>query len=129
MVREKPLILIVDDDKPIVYMFSEKLKNSGFDVAVAYNGKEGWERAEREKPDAMLLDLRMPFMNGIEVLEKLKKNQDTKDIPVIILSSFNDWSPMKLELQTAKNLGVADFAEKGIDLNDLVRRLKTLLKI
>ena len=125
--HKPPLILIVDDDRQLVDLFSAKLTASGFAASKAYDGKEGYELAKKEKPDLILLDLRMPVMNGVETLAKLKEDPLTKDIKVIILSVFNDWSKMKMDPITAKAIGAKDFIEKDVDLDDLVGRLRSEL--
>lgn len=66
-------------------------------------------------------------MDGAETLEKLHEDPETKDLKVVILSSFKDWSQIKLTQATARALGAIDFIEKGIDLSELVNRVKTLL--
>lgn len=124
-----PKILIIDDDNQIADLFITKLTNSHFAAARAYNGKEGYELAKKEKPDLILLDLKMPVMDGATTLEKLHADEETKKIPVIILSSFNDWSAIKMSPETAKELGAIDFVEKGMDLNLLVQRIKGALRL
>lgn len=80
-------ILIVDDEKPIQHILKFNLKKNGFDVYIANNGLEGLEKAIEIIPDLILLDIMMPKLTGYEVCEKLKENDDTKDIPVIFLSA------------------------------------------
>jgi two-component system alkaline phosphatase synthesis response regulator PhoP len=125
--RNPPLILLVDDDAQLIDLFYAKLTTEGFMVKKAYNGKEGFELAKSEKPDLILLDLKMPVMDGTETLKKLHEDPETKDLKVIILSSFNDWSQIKLTPATARALGAIDFIEKGIDLNELTKKIKSLL--
>ena len=121
------LVLLIDDDSQLVDLFYTKLVKVGFRVNKAYNGKEGYESAKKEKPDLILLDLRMPVMDGAEALEKLHSDPLTKDIKIIILSSFNDWFAIKMSKETAVALGAIDFIEKGIDLDKLVEKIKSLL--
>ncbi len=124
---KESLILLIDDDAQLVDLFYTKLTKAGLRVNKAYNGKEGYELAKKEKPDLILLDLKMPVMDGSETLEKLHSDPLTKNIKVIILSSFNDWSAIKMSKETAINLGAVDFVEKGIDLDKLVEKIKSLL--
>lgn len=123
-----PLILLVDDDSQLVDLFYAKLTSAGFAVTRTYNGKEGCEAAKRGKPDLILLDLKMPVMDGAEALQKLHDDPETKDTKVVILSSFNDWSAIKMTKETAQALGAVDFVEKGIELNELVSKIHSLLQ-
>lgn len=84
-----PLVLVVDDDKQIVDVLCRKLKNSGFAVASAYNGLEAMVAIEANKPDLVLLDLRMPEMDGYQVIERLKKSEATKDIPIVVMTAYH----------------------------------------
>lgn len=125
--HEPPLILIVDDDPQLSDLFSTKLAAAGFAVKKAFNGKEGYEAARSQKPDLIILDLKMPVWDGAETLAKLHEDEETKDIKVVILSSFNDWSAIKMDKAAAEALGAIDFLEKGIDLNELVARCRSIL--
>ncbi len=89
MAEEKKKVLIVDDEKEIVKAISEHLVWSGFQVASAADGEEGLQQAEAFKPDLILLDILMPKMDGIEMLRQLKKEESTKDIPVIVLTNLD----------------------------------------
>lgn len=80
-------ILLVDDDPLLVRMYQKKLQNDGFIVAVADNGIEGLLQVASFRPDLILLDIMMPKMNGLEVLQKLKENRDTQNIPVVLLTN------------------------------------------
>jgi len=125
--HEPPLILIVDDDAQLVDLFTTKLETVGFAVRKAYDGKEGYELAKQLRPDLVLLDLKMPVWDGVQTLAKIRSDDEIHDTKVIILSSFNDWSTMKLDQKSARAIGAIDFIEKGIDLNELVAKLRTLL--
>jgi two-component system alkaline phosphatase synthesis response regulator PhoP len=80
-------ILTCDDEKNIVRLIQVNLERQGFDVVTAYNGRECLERVEEEHPDLIVLDLMMPEMTGFEVLEVLKANPETENIPVIMLTA------------------------------------------
>ena len=125
--REKPLILVVDDDTFLADVLDTKFTKAGFFVLKAYNGKECCEIAKKEKPDLIILDLRMPIMDGAEALAELKSDPDTKDIKVFILSLFNEWAGIKLTKESAVKLGAVDFMEKSGDLDTLVQRVRSLL--
>lgn len=81
-------ILIVDDDLTLREMYEERLKFDGFVVIGASDGEEALTKTSEEMPDLILLDVMMPKMNGIDVLKKLREDEKTKNIPVIILTAL-----------------------------------------
>lgn len=97
---EPKKVLSIEDDAFLSSLVSGKLIEVGFSVITAATGKEGIAKATLEKPNLILLDVMLPDMGGFEILEKLKSDPITKDIPVIILS----------------NLGGRDEIEKGVAL-------------
>lgn len=80
-------ILIVDDDQLLVRMYQKKLENDGYIVVTAQDGKDALEKLAEFIPDLILLDIMMPELNGLELLKKLKVEEKTKDIPVILLTN------------------------------------------
>ncbi len=84
----KESILIVEDDKFLRELMSRKLNNSGFSVEVAIDGKEALKKIKEKKYEIILLDLVLPGMDGFEILGEIKKDNETKNIPVIILSNL-----------------------------------------
>lgn len=90
----KAKLLLVEDDKSIRDLYEIKLNKVGFTVFTAEDGGKGWELAQKELPDLILLDVMMPVMNGFEVLKKLRENAETKDIPVVILSNYGEVDQM-----------------------------------
>ncbi len=85
-VSESPRILVIDDDPQLVPLLEAMLRNEAGTLIPAYDGEEGLAKARSERPDGILLDLMMPVMNGFEVLEELKSDDRTADIPVIVLT-------------------------------------------
>lgn len=79
--------LVVDDEFHIVQVVSIKLKNNGYDVVTADNGGDAYELACQSVPDIIVTDLQMPVMNGIELIEKLRENPQTENVPVIMLTA------------------------------------------
>jgi two-component system alkaline phosphatase synthesis response regulator PhoP len=116
-------ILIVDDEVDIVSTVQYRLEFCGFEVITAANGKEGIEKAVNEKPDIILLDIRMPVMNGHEVLERLKSCPELKDIPVIMLTAYSDAK----DIAKAADLGVAGYVTKPFDFPDLMGKISNAL--
>lgn len=81
-------VLIVDDDITLRDMYAERLKAEGFEAEIAGNGDEGIEKAKSTQPDVILLDIMMPKTNGFNALEELKRDETTKNIPVIMLTAL-----------------------------------------
>lgn len=80
-------ILAVDDEKHIVRLVQVNLERQGYEVIPAYDGKEALQKVEEERPDLIVLDVMMPYMDGFEVLQNLRRNPSTRDIPVIMLTA------------------------------------------
>jgi two-component system alkaline phosphatase synthesis response regulator PhoP len=84
---EKKKILLVDDDPDFVEAVKVIVESGGYDVRVAYDGKEGLEAVAEEKPDLIVLDVMMPVMNGHEACAELKGDPETAEIPIILLTA------------------------------------------
>jgi len=80
-------VLVVDDEIHIIHVVTIKLRNNGYEVISADNGAEAFELAQREKPDIIVTDFQMPAMTGLELVKKLRQFEETKDIPVIMLTA------------------------------------------
>jgi len=126
---ENKKILVVDDDKSLQEVLKIKLTNEGFEVAAASNGKDGLEKALKEHPDLILLDLIMPEMTGQEVLTELHKDSWGKTAPVIILTNVSD--PIKMaqtEEQSVGNATLFDYVIKSdSSLDKVVEKIKQKL--
>lgn len=129
MERQKPSILIIDDDVQLTCVLGDKLEYSGFRVYKAYNGQEGIAAAKEKKPDLIILDLRMPGIDGAEVLAVLKSDESTKNIKIAIFTSFNQYFGIKLSEASAKKIGADAFIEKEADLDEVVKKSKDLLGV
>ena len=121
----KQRILAIDDEVDVLSIVRGLLNTGGFAVDTAESGPEGLEKARANRPDLILLDLKMPEMNGLEVFERLRKDSETAMVPVIFLTAIDD-SDLKA---TAVALGVDKYVTKpfdGLELIEIVRR--TLMK-
>ncbi len=118
---EADTILVVDDNKEIVYSISELLKYEGYQVVKAYDGMEALEAMERQRIDLILLDVMMPRMNGLSALMKLREKSK---IPVIILSAKTEESDKVSGLV----LGADDYVEKPYQPAELTARIKAHLR-
>ena len=80
-------ILVCDDERHIVRLIQVNLERQGYQVVTAYDGKEGLEKIRAEKPDLVVLDVMMPYMDGFEVLKNLRREPETEALPVIMLTA------------------------------------------
>jgi CheY-like chemotaxis protein len=87
MTREKPLILVADDETHILHVVSLKLRNAGFKVVTAEDGEEALDVAIEQLPDLVITDYQMPFMTGLELCEKLREHETTRTIPALMLTA------------------------------------------
>lgn len=115
------LILVVDDDPDLVESVSMKLESEGFQVAKAYDGVEAWDRIKDEKPKMLILDVMMPRKNGYELCDEIKKDDNFKDITVLLLTAVADAVPSTTYTHMDGKTTLADdFIPKPIDLDNLM---------
>ena len=106
-------ILIVDDDRDFSQLRLIDLAKKGYKVSAAFDGEEGLEKVRQSKPDLILLDIKMPKMDGYTFVRRLKKDEATAAIPVIVLTSYE---PMKDMFQME---GVKDYYVKSANTDSL----------
>mgnify|MGYP001558658592 CR=1 FL=1 len=117
-------ILLIEDDKFLIKLYSEKLVREGFEVSMAISGEEGLKKIEREKPDLILLDIILPQKNGFDILSEVKLNPNTNTIPVIMLTNLGQ----DADIKTGMDLGAADYLIKtDFSINDLPERIRAVL--
>lgn len=80
-------ILVCDDERHIVRLIQVNLERQGYQVVTAFDGKEGLEKIKAEKPNCVVLDVMMPYMDGFEVLKSLRRDPETENLPVIMLTA------------------------------------------
>jgi DNA-binding response OmpR family regulator len=117
-------ILIVDDERDIVKALMIRLRSSGYDVITAFDGAQGVFMANKEIPDLVILDIRMPAGDGFSVVEKLKGSNRTHRIPVIILTG----SPETNAEEKAMGLGARFYIKKPYDPEELLDAVKRALE-
>lgn len=122
-------VLVIDDDPDAVELVKLALKKKPYEIIIAWNGKEGVEKAKAEKPDAIILDIMMPEKDGFKACKEIKGDPELENIPVLVLTAvsqhFSDTSYAKSE---GLNLESDDYIEKPIDGEYLVKRLEKYLK-
>lgn len=120
----KATVLVVEDEEILLTALKEELTMGGYQAEGAADGVEGLEKAKSLKPGLILLDLLMPKMDGMEVLQKLKADGETRDIPVVILTNLSDYE----KISEALSLGAMDYLVKAnYKLEDLLEKVKTVL--
>lgn len=117
-------ILIVDDDPELALLMSELLRTEGYDVEVVMQSLRVYDRAKESKPDVMLLDIMMPYLNGWDELKLLHLDEQLRSIPVIVVTS--DRNAFK-RVDNAARFGVVDHLFKPFELNDLLTKVRTAL--
>ncbi len=125
---EKKQILLVDDDPDFVEAVKVILENGGYDVRIAYDGKEGVEAVAERQPDLIVLDVMMPVMNGHEACAKLKKDEQTKHIPIILLTAVAD--RVATSTYTHRDMlesEAEDYMPKPVEPGELLERVKSWL--
>jgi two-component system alkaline phosphatase synthesis response regulator PhoP len=118
-------ILIVDDSKFARAIIVNGLKKEGFETIEAENGQEAIDIAKIEKPNLVIMDVVMPVLNGIEATKILKNLEETKKIPILILTGQNT----KEEILEGFNAGADEYLCKPFKFNELLSTIKTLLNL
>jgi DNA-binding response OmpR family regulator len=120
----KKKILVVEDDKFLRSLTVKRLSEENYEVITAVDGNSGLSTAVDEKPDLVLLDLLLPGMSGFEVLEKMKADDQAKDIPVVVFSNLGQ----REDIEKAKTLGANDYLIKAnFTLDDVVEKVDNYL--
>lgn len=117
-------ILVVEDEESILDLEKEILKGANLEPICAKNGYEALKILETIKPDLALVDIMMPEMSGSELVEKIRKNNVTKDLKVVFVTALGLSSEGKEKM---RSLGVIDYIEKPFNVEDFVRRVKKAL--
>lgn len=125
MKTEPKLILLADDEVDIVMVTKTRIELSGYRVATATNGVEALDQARRLKPDLILLDLKMPKLDGYQVCKELKADPETKRIPVLLFSASSTYAAT-LERQCIL-LGAEGHLRKPFDASELLGKIHQLI--
>jgi two-component system alkaline phosphatase synthesis response regulator PhoP len=120
--KQRPKILLVDDDVDLVTVMRGALESKAYEVIVAYNGQEGLEKARKEKPDLVVLDILMPVADGFIFADQFRKDPSLAKVPVLALTSFSEslGQPFPFE--------VSEYILKPIKPRDLVAKVEGFLK-
>jgi CheY-like chemotaxis protein len=102
-------ILLTEDDPIVAELYRVRLDREGHDVAVAVDGQMALDRITRERPDLILLDIRMPRLSGLGVLEQVRQSPELSDIPVVMLTNYSD----PAQVQRCRELGIEGYLLKS----------------
>ena len=117
-------ILFIEDESALQKTFNDLLNKKGYTMTSALDGETGLRLAEVQKPDLIILDLILPKLHGFDVLERLKKNQATKDIPVIVLTNLEGIN----EIEKAIELGATTYLVKAqYTLDEMMEKIRKTL--
>lgn len=123
--KDKPVILVVDDQFQNIELLQAYLVPQGYEIVKASSGEEALEKIVHNQIDLVLLDIMMPRMSGLEVLEKLRANEKTKAVPVVMVTALKETEDKIKSLEA----GCDDFISKPFDKIELLARVKSILKI
>ena len=116
-------VLVVDDEIHIIYVVAIKLRNNGYEVITADNGAEAFQLALKENPDIVVTDFQMPVMTGLELIEKLRQCEQTKNIPVIMLTARS----FAISQQQQESLQIAACLSKPFSPKELLENVEDIL--
>lgn len=116
-------ILLVDDEDDIRKVVTFRLKKAGYEVLAAVNGKEGVEAVKKYLPDLVIMDYRMPVMDGVEASKRITQDSATKHIPVLFMTASS--ANMTLEMITGS--GAVDFINKPFEADQLMEKIRSVL--
>ncbi len=117
-------ILVIDDDKAINELIKVNLELTGYKVIQAFDGITGFALCKQELPSIVVLDVMMPEVDGFTVAQRIRKNDDTKNIPIIMLTALSQLN----DKVNGFNIGVDDYLVKPFEMEELIIRIRALLK-
>ncbi|PIS42287.1 MAG: response regulator [Candidatus Kerfeldbacteria bacterium CG08_land_8_20_14_0_20_40_16] len=123
--NSKQKILLIEDDKMLLEMYSSKFNREGYDIITAENGSDGLKMAKENKPDLILLDIILPKLDGFATLKEIRSDASIKDTPVILLTNLGQ----DQDIQKGKALGADDYFVKANHTpSEVVEKVRELLK-
>lgn len=114
-------ILLVDDEPDFLSVIRMRLSKAGYDVVCAHHGKDALDKIKLRHPDIIIADVMMPVMDGVDLYQELKSNENTRDIPIIIMTVKD-----KLE-ESFRAVGIENFVAKPFEIEDLLGKIELCL--
>lgn len=124
MTNLQPTVLIVEDEPPLVELISYNLEKAGFQVQIARDGDEAMLAVAEQKPDLVLLDWMLPYVSGIEICRRIRRNPETRDLPIIILTARGEEDDRIRGLDA----GADDYVVKPFSPSELIARVRAVLR-
>jgi len=124
MLRKKKKVLVVDDDPDTLLVYEKTLSAAGFKVLKAMNGKQSLEEARKNRPDIIIMDIMMPEADGISSILKLKGDDRTSAIPVVVATSVEEME----DRTVADSLGVAGYFVKRANMDQIITKIEEILE-
>jgi DNA-binding response OmpR family regulator len=121
--RTRPLVLVADDDRDILQLVSFRLERADYEVVQANDGEEALRLVKELRPDLAVLDLMMPKLNGYEVIREIRRNEETKAIPVILLTA----RVQEADVARGFEAGADDYLKKPFSPQELRARVQAIL--
>jgi DNA-binding response OmpR family regulator len=121
--REQPVVLAADDDEDILALVAFRLERSGYTVVQARDGQQALELARSEKPDLAVLDVMMPKLDGFELTRRLRAEEATSRMPIILLTA----RAQDTDVQTGFDAGADDYLRKPFSPQELRTRVQAIL--
>ena len=123
--EKKAKLLLIEDDVTLVKMYERKFTSDGYEVVIAYDGLEGLEKATKEKPDLVLLDIMLPKLDGLALFKKMRSVPETFNTPVILLTNFGQEDAV---FECFK-LGAVDYLVKAdVTPQQVVKKVESFLE-
>lgn len=117
-------ILVIDDDTAINELIKINLELQGYEVVQAFDGIDGFAKVKQENPSLIILDVMMPEVDGFTVAQRIRQNQDSADIPILMLTALSQIQ----NKVNGFNIGVDDYLTKPFEIDELIVRVRALLK-
>jgi CheY-like chemotaxis protein len=122
---KKLKIMVVEDDSFVIDIYQTKLSQEGYEVIQAENGAEAIKKLEKDIPDMILLDIIMPYVDGLQVLKKIKSDERLKNIPVVLLTNLSQ----KEDIDEGLGLGASDYLIKShFTPSEVLEKIKKYIK-
>jgi|GEM_PF-641061 len=123
--KKKKRILVVDDEKDLVSLLSFHLTQAGYEVVMAFDGEEGYQKYHNQAPDLIILDLKMPKLNGFEVCRKIRREDKDTQIPILMLTALQDDADRLI----GKVVGAQRYMTKPFKIEDLLKEVEWLMPV